>query len=497
MNTTLLTTVIGLALGMVITPLAATAQSPDVQVPIPTTAKEVPGPVPGNAMTQSYVQMVGRLAYVWGYPMVNAYNRRKAFSEAPAPGLLGGMVPIAPVGYNAMLTNYIEPQERFIVCPNQDVVYGAGFTALDIEPTVVQVPDFGDRFYVYALYDARTDEIARIGKQYGTKPGFYLIAGENWKGAVPPGITAVARSSTDLVFVVPRVFKDDTEADTKAVQPLLNQIVMYPLSQFDGKMKVVDYSKLPHFPAPAGSGHGETKWVKPSTYYDDLSDVMTRVPPLPGEHALYGWIRSVWEAAAKDAATKQQLVEAFVAADAELVDPWFQFRYNGRSIGHGWTAPANASQWGTDYLNRTAIAKSSMYQNTPEETQYQFKEIGQPGSTARRHPSVHDHICQGAASTRERVLVVDALQRGPLFPSEFVATVLARDQEQDIAGESGRFADALPRLQVPWRGQGSQLAARTHRPVLVAVAQLLARSIDHRRPLGAARRREGAVIARH
>ena len=33
----------------------------------------------------------------------------------------------------------------------------------------------------------------------------------------------------------------------------------------------------------------------------------------------------------------------------------------------------NASQWGTDYLNRTAISKSSMYQNTPEETQYQFK----------------------------------------------------------------------------------------------------------------------------
>ena len=202
-----------------------------------------------------------------------------------------------------MLTNYIEPQERFIVCPNQDVVYGAGFTALDTEPTVVQVPDFGGRFSVFALYDARTDEIACIGQQYDTKPGFYLIAGEHWKGDVPPGITAVARSSTDLVFVVPRVFKHDTEADTKAVQPLLNQIVMYPLSQFDGKMKVVDYSKLPHFPAPAGGG-GETKWVKPATYYDDLSGVMTRVPPLPGEHVLYGWIRSVWEAAAKDADTK-------------------------------------------------------------------------------------------------------------------------------------------------------------------------------------------------
>src|SRR5271169_5278184 len=126
----------------------------------------------------------------------------------------------------------------------------AGFTDLDKEPTVIQVPDFGDRFYVYGLYDQRTDEIARIGKQYGTRPGFYLIAGQNWKGAVPPGITAVVRSSTDLVFVVPRIFKDDTPEDTKAVQPLISQVMMYPLSKFDGKMKTTDYSKLPHFPVP-------------------------------------------------------------------------------------------------------------------------------------------------------------------------------------------------------------------------------------------------------
>ncbi|WP_447803028.1 DUF1254 domain-containing protein [Pseudomonas serbica] len=378
MRTAPTTMALSLALAAVIAPRLSLAQAPDIQVPIPTAVNQVPGPVAGNVMTQSYVEMVGRMAYVWGYPMVNAYNRRKAFSEAPKPGLLGGIIPVAPVGQNAMLTSYVEPQQRFIACPNQDVVYGAGFTALDTEPTVIQVPDFGDRFYVYALYDARTNEVARIGKQYGTKPGFYLIAGDNWKGTVPPGITAVARSSTDLVFVIPRVFKDDTPGDTAAVQPLINQVVMYPLSQFDGKMKTVDYAKLPHFPAPAGSG-GETKWVRPASYYEDLADVLKRVPPLPGEEALYAWIRSVWEAAASNPETKKQLVDTFAKADADLVDPLFHFRYNGRPIGRGWTAPANASQWGTDYLNRTAISKSSMYQNTPEETQYQFKEDDSQG----------------------------------------------------------------------------------------------------------------------
>ena len=77
--------------------------------------------------------------------------------------------------------------------------------------------------------------------------------------------------------------------------------------------------------------------------------------------------------------TKKALVESFAAADRELVAPLFNFKYNGRAIGHGWSAPANASQWGTDYLNRTAISKSSMYQNTPAETQYQFKEFDSQG----------------------------------------------------------------------------------------------------------------------
>jgi hypothetical protein len=139
------------------------------QVPLPTNAAAVPGPATGNKMTTAYVQAVGRIAYIWGYAMVNSHNRRVAFSQAPQPVLVGGILPFAPVGYNAMLTNYIKPEQTFIACPNQDVVYGAGFSALDKEPTVFQVPDFGDRFWVYALYDQRTDEIAQIGKQYGTK----------------------------------------------------------------------------------------------------------------------------------------------------------------------------------------------------------------------------------------------------------------------------------------------------------------------------------------
>jgi len=366
--------VIGVALAM----LAGSTQAQ--QVPIPTTPAEVPGPASGNVMTKAYVEMVGRMAYVWGYPMVNSHNRRVAFSKAPEPVLVGGVLPFAPVGYNAMLTSYIAPDQTFIACPNQDVVYGAGFSALDKEPTVFQVPDFGDRFWVYALYDQRTDEIAEIGKQYGTKPGFYLIVGPHWKGEAPAGINAVVRSSTDLVFAVPRVFKDDTAEDTKAVQPLINRVVFYPLSKFDGTMKTVDWSKLPHLPAPEEKGaKGESSWVRPETYYEELPIVMKEVAPLPGEEALYGWINAVWEAAAKDPATKEALVASFVAADKEIIAPLTQWKFNGRSAGNGWDSPVNNARWGTDYLNRTGTSKSNMFDNTPEETKYIYRDYDGQG----------------------------------------------------------------------------------------------------------------------
>jgi hypothetical protein len=353
------------------------------QVPLPKTAAEVPGPASGTAMTKEYVQTVGRMAYVWGYAMVNSHNRRAGFEfvtgkNGNVPGLNGGTIPMAPVGYNAMLTDYIKPDQTFVACPNQDVAYGAGYLALAKEPVVFQVPEFGDRFWVYALYDARTDEFAEIGKPYGTKPGFYMIVGPNWKGEVPAGINAVVHSSTELAFVAPRVFKDDTAEDTKAVQSVLGPIMFYPLSLFDGKMKTTDWNQLPHFPVPAGPG-GETKWVVPEKFYDQLSGVMKLVPPLPGEEALYAWISSVFEAAAKDPATKAALVESFVAADRELIAPLFQWKHNGRSAGNGWNSPVNNAQWGTDYLNRTGTAKSNIYDNKPDETKYIYRDLDSQG----------------------------------------------------------------------------------------------------------------------
>ena len=136
-------------------------------------------------MTKAYVQQAGRMAYVWGWPLVYVYNQRTELTKAPETGLLAGIMPIGPMNQVVMLTTYIDPRETFIAIPNQDVVYGLGWLSLAKEPVVLQVPDFGKRFWTFPVYDLRTTEISELGLQYGTKPGFYMVVGPNWKGETP------------------------------------------------------------------------------------------------------------------------------------------------------------------------------------------------------------------------------------------------------------------------------------------------------------------------
>lgn len=335
-------------------------------------------PATGIVMQPDYARVIAQTAYVWGWPLVNMMNRRALFAQAPHPGRLNGVVPVAPTGQVGMLSDYVDPAETFVTCPNQDVVYGLGFFSLDEQPVVAQVPDFGDRFWVYALYDGRTDQFGQLGRPYNTKPGFYLLVGPNWKGQKPAGITEVIRSSTSIANAIPRIFQDDTPEDRKAIQAPLNQVVFYPLTEFTGKMKTVEWSKAPNIPGPESTGE-ETKWVDPTKFFDEFATALDIVPPQEGEQALYAQFRQLLDAASKDPELKKILIETAVDTDHKVIKPFFQWKYNGRPAGNGWNRSTNNAQWGIDYYNRSGTAKSNMFDNRPTETQYYYTDFDGAG----------------------------------------------------------------------------------------------------------------------
>ena len=346
--------------------------------PLPTNFAQVTKPANGVIMPEGYVRAIAEFAYIWGWPLIDMVNRRAAITQAPVPGLLGGFVPVAPRGRIAMLSDYIAPQETFVTCPNQDVVYGLGFFSLDVEPVVIQVPDFGDRFWVYALYDARTDQFGHLGKPYNTKPGFYLLAGPNWHGAVPAGITEVVRSPTEPANAIPRVFLNDTVEDRAAILPFINKVVAYPPAEFDGQIKTVDYAALPHFPA-SDSGGGETKWVVPEKFFEQLPAVLDDVAPLPGEEAIYANFRQLVNAAHADPVVAKLLTDAAAMSEREIVQPFFEWRHNGVPAGNNWNCSKHNAEFGVDYFDRLGTARSNMFDNRPNETQYFYTDLDTEG----------------------------------------------------------------------------------------------------------------------
>ena len=108
--------------------------------------------------------------------MVYVYNQRTALTKVPEP-VIANSVPLAPMNQVAMLTNYVSPGETSIADPNQDVVYGLGYLSLEKESVVIQVPDFGDRFWT----------------------GFYMVVGPNWKGDCILGHCSAFRFGTSSI----------------------------------------------------------------------------------------------------------------------------------------------------------------------------------------------------------------------------------------------------------------------------------------------------------
>jgi len=345
----------------------------------PNWAKALPdGPDQRVRITEAYAALVARDAYFWSWPMVNIYNRRLAFSPLKEAVRIGPLV-LAPPNHNAMFTDYIDPGERAVACPNQDVVYGQAVLALDVSPVVLQVPDFGDRFWVYQVVDLRTDSFVQLGKMYGTTPGFYLLVGPNWRGEVPKGITRMFRCPSNTGFTAPRVFQDDTPQDKKAIQSVLRHVLFYPLAKYNGTMKSKDWNKIPKQPATSSSDE-ETHWVFSDKFVDQLPAVLADAPPLPGEEARYAQVLAVLEAAKRDPKIKAAMTKAAAQADKELVKPLFQFRNYGQQLPHHWSTISNEAAFGVDYFTRTAVAKSNIFVNAPSETKYYYQDLDASGA---------------------------------------------------------------------------------------------------------------------
>jgi hypothetical protein len=57
-------------------------------------------------------------------------------------------------------------------------------------------------------------------------------------------------------------------------------------------------------------------------------------------------------------------------APKDVISKFFQWKHNGCPAGNRWNRSTNNARFGVDYFNRTGTAKSNLFDNKPNETQY-------------------------------------------------------------------------------------------------------------------------------
>lgn len=219
---------------------------------------------------------IAKEAYVYGVPMVSDYATIYAFSvNTQGPEYKG------PFNTVLNIARVFTPKDKGFVTPNSDTPYT--FMGLDLraEPMVITVPRIEkNRYFVFQLMDLYTFNFSYIGtRATGNGGGTYLIAGPNWKGETPKGITNVIRSETQFVNVIGRT-QLFNPGDLKNVKKIQAGYKLQPLSVFEGK------SALPQ---------PKTDWIHPIApaaqktnpeFYDVLSFLLQFAPTHPSETEL-------------------------------------------------------------------------------------------------------------------------------------------------------------------------------------------------------------------
>jgi hypothetical protein len=108
--------------------------------------------------------------------------------------------------------------------------------------------------------------------------------------------------------------------------------------------------------------------------------VLADAPPQPGEESRYGQMRALLEAIKNDPSLKETLIKAVTEVEEQVVKPLFEFRNWGLQLPHHWSTIANEAAFGTDYFTRTAVAKSNILVNSPNETKYFYQDLDAAGA---------------------------------------------------------------------------------------------------------------------
>jgi hypothetical protein len=305
-------------------------------------------------------------AYIYGYPLVTMEMTRRVMTNVAKPEANRG-----PMGQFVRAREYPDASFRDVTAPNADTLYTTAWIDLSAEPWVLSIPDMKDRYFLFPMLDGWTTVFQVPGKRTtGTTAQTYAITGPEWSGTLPPGVKQY-KSSTNLVWILGRIYCTGTPEDYKAVHELQDQCKLVPLSAY-GKSYTAPEGKVDPSLDMKTAVRDQVNRMDAKQYFSLLAQLMKTNPPPAADAPALARFAKIGLVPGKDF-DASKLNADFVTRIPQIAfdRTMLQFKINSE-VKHtnGWNVITKTGIYGTDYLMRALIAAIGLGANRPQDAVY-------------------------------------------------------------------------------------------------------------------------------
>ena len=308
--------------------------------------------------------MLGAEAYLYGYPLVMMETTRIQSAKY-----------IGPENQLRMVRQFPNAQFKEVVRPNVDTLYTTAFISMKEGPWAFEMPANNKRYELMPFMDAWTNVFASPGtRTSGNQGGTYLLAGPEWNGQVPKGMTLL-KSPTDMVWLIGRTQTNGT-ADFATVHELQNRLRLTKWLQPPDSLSASTDSKRdaqagwqvstePSLPPVA-----QMKALNTTEFFNRLMKLMVSNPPSPEDAPLLARLAQL-EIKPGQAVHLSGSNALSFSLGRWIANQRVMKALNTKAQDGSWSyPPLNLGRYGTDYNTRAAVAMVGLGANLPEDAMY-------------------------------------------------------------------------------------------------------------------------------
>jgi hypothetical protein len=326
-----------------------------------------------TSVSPAEARAIAKEAYIYGFPMVDSYRiQYDYFTDTKNPEFK------APWNHIANIPRVTTPADTTAQTPNADTPYSWLGLDLRAEPIVLTMPAIPkNRYFTVQLIDAYTFNFDYIGSRVtGNGGGVFLIAGPDWKGDTPKGVTKVIHADTDFIFAFYRV-QLFNPADIDNVKKVQAGFKVQTLSSFTDTPAVA--VKPVNFIKPISRDEQKTSLQ----FFNILNFILQYCPTDPSEVDLMARFAKIGVGAGKTLDVSKLSPEIRAAMEQGMADGWADFNRVFAQFNQGKVQSGDV--FGTraylknNYSYRMAAAVLGIYGNSKEEAMYPLYGVDSTG----------------------------------------------------------------------------------------------------------------------